>query len=232
MKLHFLCRTLCLTRNNQSRTTPSPSGRGPGDPPGPPPGRVTPLPGAGAVTTADPGHHLGHGLLAAADLRATGAPPGRLPAPDLERPGRPPLLDLAQPPLARGVRHHSLPLLSSLQDYIYSYWCSDQNPPIEPLTAPVYQVANFRAWVQKDRDLGQAALGTFRSAIPKIHVGFDDLPVRRVTVIPYLIRGVGNLDPSRKARKPRYQTTWEIAPALEAIAELHPLSLLASWSCP
>jgi len=105
---------------------------------------------------------------------------------------------------------------------IYLDWCSDQDPPVEPFTAPIHQVANFLAWVQKDRDLGQAAVGTFRSAISKIHVGFDGLPVGKTAVIANLVKGVGNLDPSRKARKPRYHSTWDIAPVLEALAELDP----------
>jgi len=95
-------------------------------------------------------------------------------------------------------------------------------PSSGTLTSPVHQIANFLALVQKDRDLGQAGLGIFRSAISNIHVGFDGLPIGKVTVISNLIKGVGNLDLPRKARKPRYQTTWEIAPVLEALAELHP----------
>ena len=50
---------------------------------------------------------------------------------------------------------------------IYMDWCSKQDPPVEPFTAPVVDVANFLAWVHSSRDLGQSAVASFRSAISR-----------------------------------------------------------------
>lgn len=105
---------------------------------------------------------------------------------------------------------------------IYISWCGEQVPIVEPFTAPVTAVANFLAWVHSNRDLGQSAVASFRSAISKIHMGFQGLPMGKSGAISNLIKGIGNADPDRKARKPRYEDTWDVAPVLDALAGLHP----------
>ena len=105
---------------------------------------------------------------------------------------------------------------------IYMQWCKDQFPPVEPFSAPVTAVANFLAWAQSTRDLGQAAVASFRSAISKIHVGVDGLPLGKNGAISNLVKGVGNADPGRKSRRPRYTDTWDMSCVLDALAKLHP----------
>lgn len=105
---------------------------------------------------------------------------------------------------------------------IYIKWCEDQRPPVDPFTAPVSAVANFLAFVHKDRNVGQAAVASFRSAISKVHVGIDGMPLGKNVAISNLVKGVGNLDPARRSRKPRYEGTWDMGPVLDALARLHP----------
>lgn len=107
-------------------------------------------------------------------------------------------------------------------------WCGSLSPPVDPFTAPITVVANFLAWVHKERDLGQAAVASFRSAISKIHVGVGDLPIGKSGAISNLVKGVGNADPGRKSRRARYADTWEVEPVLEALSRLHPPSTLSN----
>ena len=111
---------------------------------------------------------------------------------------------------------------------IYMKWCGSLFPPVDPFTAPITVVANFLAWVHKERDLGQSAVASFRSAISKIHVGVGDLPIGKSGAISNLIKGVGNSDPGRKSRRARYADTWDVQPVLEALAKLHPPSTLSN----
>ena len=110
---------------------------------------------------------------------------------------------------------------------IYMDWCSNMQPPVDPFTAPIAVVANFLAWVHSNRDLGQSAVASYRSAISKVHVGLDGTPLGSSVAISNLIKGVGNLKPDRKARKPRYGDTWDLAPVLDALASLHPPETLS-----
>ena len=105
---------------------------------------------------------------------------------------------------------------------VYMSWCEEQVPRVDPFTAPVQDVANFLAFAHSSRDLGQSAVASFRSAISKVHVGFQSGPVGKDPAISNLIKGVGNSNPDRKARKPRYQATWDMSGVLEALAPLHP----------
>ena len=107
-------------------------------------------------------------------------------------------------------------------------WCGSLSPPVDPFTAPITVVANFLAWVHKERDLGQAAVASFRSAISKIHVGVGDLPIGKSGAISNLVKGVGNADPGCKSRRARYADTWEVEPVLEALSRLHPPSTLSN----
>ena len=111
---------------------------------------------------------------------------------------------------------------------IYMRWCGSLSPPVDPFTAPVTVVANFLAWAHRNRDLGQSAVATFCSAISKVHLGFGDLPVGKSSAIANLVKGVGNSNPDRKARRPRYTDTWEVGPVLDALASLHPPSSLSN----
>ena len=110
---------------------------------------------------------------------------------------------------------------------IYMDWCSNLFPPVDPFTAPIAVVANFLAWVHSNRDVGQSAVASYRSAISKVHVGLDGVPLGKSVAISNLIKGVGNLNPDRKARKPRYADTWDLAPVLDALAALHPTETLS-----
>ena len=111
---------------------------------------------------------------------------------------------------------------------IYMGWCESQLPPVEPFTAPISVVANFLAWAHRTRNLGQSAVASFRSAISKIHVGVDGLPIGQNTAISNLVKGVGNSDPARKSRRARYDTTWDLGPVLESLATLHPPESLSA----
>ena len=111
---------------------------------------------------------------------------------------------------------------------IYIKWCGDLFPPVDPFTAPVTTVTNFLAWVYRERDLGQSAVASFRSAISKIHIGVGNVPLGKSGAIANLIKGVGNANPNRKARRPRYKDTWEVGPVLDALARLHPPSSLSN----
>ena len=105
---------------------------------------------------------------------------------------------------------------------VYMRWCREQLPPVDPFTAPLTTVANFLAWAHVNRDIGQSAVASFRSAISKIHIGFEGVPLGQSVAISNLVKGVGNVKPDRRSRKTRYADTWELAPVLEALAQLHP----------
>ena len=107
-------------------------------------------------------------------------------------------------------------------------WCGSLSPPVDPFTAPITVVANFLAWVHRERDLGQSAVASFRSAISKVHLGVGDLPIGKSGAISNLIKGVGNSDPGRKSRRARYADTWDVQPVLEALSKLHPPSTLSN----
>lgn len=113
---------------------------------------------------------------------------------------------------------------------IYIDWCGNLTPPVDPFTAPVTTVANFLAWVFRERDLGQSAVASFRSAISKIHTGVEGISLGKTGAISNLIKGIGNVHPSRKARRPRYQDTWNVEPVLNALAAMHPPSSLSNLS--
>ena len=116
---------------------------------------------------------------------------------------------------------------SSGKNYNYSVkifmdWCANLSPPVDPFTAPITTVANFLAWVHSSRDLGQSAVASFRSAISKVHIGYNGIPIGKSGAISNLIKGIGNLDPIRRSRRPRYTDTWDLAPVLDALACMHP----------
>ena len=78
----------------------------------------------------------------------------------------------------------------------------------------------------------QQRLGAVRGSIlslpiSKVHVGEQGLPIGKTGAISNLIKGIGNLDPSRKARRPRYSKTWDLVPVLDALSTLHPPSSLS-----
>ena len=130
--------------------------------------------------------------------------------------------------MAASVRPHSSGRNYNYMVRIYMDWCSRQVPAVPPFTASVAQVANFLAWVYKERDLGQSAVASFRSAISKVHVGFGGVPIGRDGSIANLVKGIGNANPERKARRPRHKETWELAPVLEALTEYHPPESLST----
>jgi len=102
---------------------------------------------------------------------------------------------------------------------LYQDWCHQHHPDLDPFTAPVKIVVNFLAHIVQDRDLGQSAVAGFRSAISKVHHGLAGAALGADLDIQNLVRGVGNADPDRRARKPRYVSTWSVSVLLEELAK-------------
>ena len=124
--------------------------------------------------------------------------------------------------MAASVRPNSTGKVYQALLNVYLQWCKTQTPPVDPFSCPIQDVANFLAWVQKERNLGQSAVCSYRSAVAKIHDDVAGVSVGHSSSISNLVKGVGNLFPERRARKPRYDSTWEAGPVLDHLATLHP----------
>jgi len=101
---------------------------------------------------------------------------------------------------------------------LYQTWCNKHHPNLDPFTAPAEVVVNFLAYIQQDRDLGQSAVAGYRSAISKVHHGKAGASLGTDLDVQNLVRGVGNVDPDRRARKPRYSSTWSVSQLLEELS--------------
>ena len=110
---------------------------------------------------------------------------------------------------------------------IYMQWCEKQLPPVDPFTCPPHAVCNFLAEILHSRDIGQSSVAGYRSAISKVHSGWDGVAVGANPLVSALVKGTRNMFPHRRARKPRYEVTWDITKVLDALAPLHPPEALS-----
>ena len=82
------------------------------------------------------------------------------------------------------------------------------------------QIANFLAYAAHTFNLGQSAVAVYRSAVAKVHPGIAGMSIGHAPLVSQIVKGVGVAQPQRRARRPRYQATWDASIVLDFLTAL------------